>query len=116
MSRSRANFYLYFLTSPHRAPSWVAMMVAARGVLYMSASSPKLPLLLYWPTQFPDTTMSKTPLQNREALEKQTKIGETQIYDTASKGWVKLMFIWSHLLVKSLNAAQSIHVGKVYIT
>lgn len=40
-------------------------MVAARGVLYMSASSPKLPLLLYWPTHFPETTMSYTPLERR---------------------------------------------------
>lgn len=39
--------YCHFLTRPHSAPSSVATIVAARGVLYMSASSPKLPLLLY---------------------------------------------------------------------
>lgn len=34
---------LPFLTSPQRAPSVVATMVAALGVLYSNASSPKLP-------------------------------------------------------------------------
>lgn len=38
------------LTRAHRAPCWVATIVAARGVLYIRASSPKLPLLSYFPT------------------------------------------------------------------
>lgn len=45
-------------------------MVAARGVLYMSASSPKLPLLSYWPTHVPDTTMSYTPLEGERERER----------------------------------------------
>lgn len=54
------------LTKAHSAPSSVATMVAARGVLYMSASSPKLPLLSYFPTHTlaPSfcTKISYTPL------------------------------------------------------
>lgn len=56
------------LTKPHRAPSSVATMVAARGVLYMRASSPKLPLLLYFPTHTRtpsfSTKISYTPLKH----------------------------------------------------
>lgn len=33
------------LTKPHRAPGEVAVIVAALGVLYIKASSPKLPRL-----------------------------------------------------------------------
>lgn len=62
--------HTHTLTSPQRAPSCLEMMVAARGVLYISASSPKLPLLLYWPTQQPTpsfcTTISYTPLQQKQ--------------------------------------------------
>lgn len=70
----------HVLTSPHSAPSWVAMMVAARGVLYMSASSPKLPLLSYWPTHVPNTAMSYTPLEKggeERQLAKETRENRT---------------------------------------
>lgn len=58
---------LFWLTRPHRAPSCVATIVAALGVLYISASSPKLPLLSYFPTHTLNpsfcTKISYTPLE-----------------------------------------------------
>jgi len=46
-------------------PSDVAMIVAALGMLYMSASSPKLPWSTYSPTFSPATRMSYLPLHSQ---------------------------------------------------
>lgn len=66
-------------------------MVAARGVLYMRASSPKLPLLLYFPTHTRtpsfSTKMSYTPLKHpRHGI-----------------GWLKLSLLWFENLQKKIN-------------
>lgn len=61
------------LTRAHRAPSCVATIVAARGVLYMRASSPKLPLLSYFPTHkfVPSfcTKISNVPLRSERTVQ-----------------------------------------------
>ena len=59
------NVFLCYLTltNAHTNPSVVDTIVAALGVLYMSASSPKLPELSYAPTLLSFTKMSNLPLQ-----------------------------------------------------
>ena len=52
------------LTMAHNDPSDVATMVAARGWLYINASSPKLPLPSYLPTKLLLTMISYCPLKN----------------------------------------------------
>lgn len=56
-------------TIAHREPEVVARTVAALGMLYISASSPKLPEPVYLPTSFSvpsslDTVIENVPLFN----------------------------------------------------
>ena len=59
----------------HRVPSFEAWIVAARGMLYMRASSPKKPVPSYAPTlraftsSLPFTKISKSPLQDKLYVE-----------------------------------------------
>lgn len=87
------------LTRPHRAPSCVAMIVAARGVLYMRASSPKLPLLSYFPTHTLTppfcTRMSYTPLERRRARERsQCETDKKSFSHTATLRNPSLTSLW----------------------
>ena len=59
------HYYYYNTESSTMAqsvPDVVAMIVAALGMLYIKASSPKLPVLSYEPTFLPPTRISYTPL------------------------------------------------------
>lgn len=67
------------LTIAQRDPSLTAVMVAARGMLYMRASSPKLPEFSYLPTSLffsvsVDTKMLYVPLRKRENANQSEKI------------------------------------------
>ena len=48
--RKKNIFFGLKLTKLHRTPGVEALIVAARGILYMRASSPKKPLPSYEPT------------------------------------------------------------------
>lgn len=70
-------------TIAHSEPAVIARTVAARGMLYISASSPKLPVPMYLPTSFSvpsslATTIEKVPLcqgNDVEGLKTGAKIG-----------------------------------------
>lgn len=66
--------FVHHVTIAQSAPLVVARTVAARGMLYIKANSPKLPTPLYLPTSFSDpsslvTTIENDPLSNDTMLD-----------------------------------------------
>ncbi len=61
------NLNEFVVTIAHSEPEVIALTVAARGILYIRANSPKLPEPVYSPTSLSepsslDTTILKVPL------------------------------------------------------